>query len=131
MINIPLVLITTSFYKEEKYILSLREDTISIPVLHIENYRNLNDQIIHYISDNLFQDKKMSSFYVKPVFVSINDENICKLYQDSDSMLYFLYGCVCPKLLPHNGYFWKTFDIYDQNILTELSIINEVIEHSL
>jgi hypothetical protein len=131
MINIPLVLITTSFYKEEKYILSLREDSIDIPILTIENYNNLDNQINNYISDYIFQDKKMSSFYVKPVFIGINNENICKLYKDSDTILYFLYGCVCPKLLPHNGYFWKTFDIYDQNILTELSIINEVIEHSL
>ena len=73
----------------------------------------------------------MTSEYVNPKFISINDNNICKLFTDSDSNLYFLYGCICPKLLLHTTYFWKTFDIYDQNIITELRIINDVIEYTI
>jgi hypothetical protein len=131
MLKIALCIITTDFYKEEKYVLSIREDSISLPYIEIDNYKNLTDKIKDVLNTQIFQDTKMASEYVNPKFISINDNNICKLFTDSDSNLYFLYGCICPKLLLHTNYFWKTFDIYDQTIITELRIINDVIEHTI
>lgn len=131
MLKFVLSIITTDFYKEEKYILSTREDTISLPILHIDNYKNLTNNIKNILSHDIFQDEKMTIQYVNPKFISINDDNISSLYNDTDNTLYFLYGCICPKLLLHPQYFWKVFDIYDQSILTELRIINDVIEHTI
>lgn len=131
MLKFVLSIITTDFYKEEKYILSNREDSIILPVVDISDYRNLTDKIKNYLIDNVFQDKQMTLQYVNPKFISINDNNISTLFPDTENSLYFLYGCIAPKLLLHPSYFWKTFDIYDQNILTELKVINDVIEHTI
>ena len=131
MFKFALAIITTDFYKEEKYILSLREDSISLPTVEFIDYKNLTDKIKEFLVDQVFQDKKMTLQYVNPKFISINDQNISELYNDSGDVLYFLYGCICPKLLTQPQYYWKVFDIYDQNILTELRIINNVIEHTI
>jgi hypothetical protein len=131
MLKFILSIITTDFYKEEKYILSTREDSISLPFIEITNYSNLTDTIKNFLSDNVFQDKQMSLQYVNPKFISLNDNNISSLFPDTENNLYFLYGCISPKLLLNPTYFWKVFDIYDQNIITELKIINDVIEHTI
>jgi hypothetical protein len=131
MIKIVLCLITTDFYKEEKYILSSREDAISLPSIEIDNYKDLSNNIKKIAINQLFQDQRMAEQYLDPKFISINDQNISELYNDSGDVLYFLYGCICPKLLTQPQYYWKVFDIYDQNILTELRIINNVIEHTI
>lgn len=131
MFKFALAIITTDFYKEEKYILSLREDSISLPTLELTDYKNLTDKIKEFLVDQVFQDKKMTLQYVNPKFISINDNNICTLFSDSDQILYFLYGCVSPKLLVNSEYFWKVFDIYDTTIPTELKIINDVIEYTI
>lgn len=131
MLRFVLSIITTDFYKEEKYILSTREDSISLPSIEISDYKNLTKNIKEQLNNSIFQDEKMATQYVHPKFISINDNNICELFNDSNENLYFLYGCICPKLLLHPNYFWKAFDIYDQSILTELRIINDVIEYSI
>lgn len=131
MIKIVLCIITTDFYKEEKYILSLREDSIVLPNIDIDSYQNLDFKIKEIISETIFQDKQMSIQYVNPRFISINDNNVSKIYKDSGEVLYFLYGAIVPKLIIYPQYYWKKFDIYDQNILTELKIINDVIEHAI
>lgn len=131
MLKFVLCIITTDFIKEEKYILSLREDSISLPVIEISDYTNLSDKIRNFVADNIVQDRKMSLQYINPKFISINDENISTLFTDTSENLYFLYGCISPKLLTSPNYFWKVFDIYDQTILTELKIINDVIEHTI
>lgn len=131
MFKFALAIITTDFYKEEKYILSLREDSISLPTLELTDYKNLTDKIKEFLVDQVFQDKKMTLQYVNPKFISINDNNICTLFSDSDQILYFLYGCISPKLLVNSEYFWKVFDIYDTTIPTELKIINDVIEYTI
>lgn len=131
MFKFAIAIITTDFYKEEKYILSLREDSISLPTIEFTDYKNLTDKIKDFLADRVFQDKKMMLQYVNPTFISINDNNICALFPDSDQTLYFLYGCISPKLLVNSEYFWKVFDIYDTTILTELKIINNVIEYTI
>lgn len=131
MFKFALAIITTDFYKEEKYILSLREDSISLPTVEFADYKNLTDKIKEFLVDQVFQDKKMTLQYVNPKFISINDNNICTLFPDSDKILYFLYGCISPKLLVNSEYFWKVFDIYDTSIPTELKIINDVIEYTI
>lgn len=131
MIKIVLCLITTDFYKEEKYILSTRDDSIQMPVLDIDNYKDLTNNIVKILDTNIFQDTKMTQQYVHPKFVSINDTLISNLFEDTDKYLYFLYGCVCPKIILQSNYFWKTFDIYDTTTITELGIINNVIEYTI
>jgi len=131
MLKIALCIITTDFYKEEKYVLSTREDSITLPSIEIDNYQNLTSKIKNILNDQIFQDIKMASEYVNPKFISINDNNISTLFPDTKDHLYFLYGCICPKLLLHSNYYWKIFDIYNQNIITELRVINDVIEHTI
>lgn len=132
MIIKPVVaFITHDFYKDEKYILSTQEGSIALPHWEINNYRNLNENIKKYANDNFFTDHTMSNGYVNPKFISINDTNISKLFADSDINLYFLYGCICPKLSLSSGFFWKTFDIFDIDIRTELGVINEVIAKTI
>lgn len=131
MIKTALALITHDFYKEEKYILSLREDSISLPTWEIDNYKNLQLNIKKYLIDNVFTDKQMANGYINPKFIGVNEENICRLFPDSDNYLYFLYGCVCPKLTLQPNFFWKSFNILDTNIITELGIINEVISKTI
>jgi hypothetical protein len=131
MLKFVLGILTTDFYKEEKYILSTREDSIALPYLEFTDYRDLTQTIKDFLSKNVFQDEKMSLQYVNPKFISINDSNISKLFPETEHGLYFLYGCVSPKLLLHPTYFWKSFDIYDQSIVTELKIINDIIEYTI
>ena len=45
MVKILLCFITTDFYKEEKYILSNREDAIILPSIEIDNYKDLANNI--------------------------------------------------------------------------------------
>lgn len=125
------VLITTDFYKEEKYILSKEESSIKLPYWEVEDYRNLQHNISNSIVSDVFVDKQMASGYIKPKFISINDEVTSELFPDSKDYLYFLYGCVCPKLEINNNFFWKTFDIYDTNIPLELKLINNVISTTI
>lgn len=131
MIKPVIAFITHDFYKEEKYILSTQEDRIALPNWSIDDYKNLDKEIKKYSNTTIFIDQTMANGYVNPKFISINDENICQLFDDSDKKLYFLYGCICPKLSLSKDFFWKTFDIFDTNIRTELGIINEVIAKTI
>jgi len=97
--------ITHDFYKDEKYILSTQEGSIALPYWQIDNYKNLDKQIKKYTNDNIFIDHAMANGYVNPKFISINDENISQLFEDTDTNLYFLYGCICPKLSLSSGFF--------------------------
>lgn len=124
-------LITTDFYKEEKYILSLQESSIKLPYWEIEDYQNLQNTIKDKIIADVFTDKQMANGYISPKFMSINNEIICKLFPDTKDNLYFLYGCICPKLEINNQFFWKTFDIYDTSISLELKLINDVISTTI
>lgn len=131
MIRATCALITTDFYKEEKYILSTTEDSITLPFWDIEDYRNLQQNFKNIIVSNTFVDQVMANGYINPKFISINDNNISKMFDDSDKFLYFLYGCICPKLEIQSGFFWHSFDIYDTNLLTELTLINDVITQTI
>jgi hypothetical protein len=132
MIIKPIVaFITHDFYKDEKYILSTQEGSIALPHWEINNYKNLDQNIKKYVNDNFFTDNTMANGYVNPKFIGINDKSISELFVDTDINLYFLYGCICPKLNLSPGFFWKTFDIFDTDIRTELGIINEVISKTI
>jgi len=131
MIKAVVVLVTNDFYKDQKYVMSTRQDVISFPNWEIDNYQDLENNIRRYLVDNVFIDEKMSNGYVKPKFIGINDKNISQLFEDSDSYLYFLYGCICPKLSIRDGFFWKEFDYFDTNIITELGVVNEVITKTI
>lgn len=131
MIKMVCALITNDFYKDEKYILSTREDSISLPTWEVETYKDLQNQFKSKVVQECFEDGTMSIGYVNPKFISINDENISTLFEDSDKYLYFLYGCICPKLQTNNNYYWKSFEMLDTNILTELGVINNVISHTI
>ena len=131
MIRATCSLITTDFYKEEKYILSTAEDRIQLPFWDIENYKNLQNNFKNIIVSKVFIDEPMANGYVNPKFISINDENISKIFTDSDKYLYFLYGCICPKLDLKPELFWKSFDIYDTELITELLLINDVITQTI
>ena len=131
MIRIACALITNDFYKDEKYILSTREDSIAIPFWDIETYQNLQYRFKTKIVQECFVDASMSMGYIDPKFISINDENISSLFKDSDKYLYFLYGGICPKLEVNSNFYWKSFDMLDTNILKELGIINNVISHTI
>tara|TARA_B100002019_G_C21274915_1_gene604883 strand:+ start:11901 stop:12299 length:399 start_codon:yes stop_codon:yes gene_type:complete len=132
MINAVVALITNDFYKEEKYILSEKEDSIQLPNWEIDNYKDLENNVKKHISSDIFMDNKLSNGYINPKFISINDANISKLFKNSDKSLYFLYGCICPKLsIKSTNLFWKSFDIFDPSIQTELGIINEVISKTI
>lgn len=131
MIKIVCALITNDFYKDEKYILSTREDSISLPVWDITAYKNLQYQFKSKVVQECFQDAAMAIGYVDPKFISINDENISTLFEDSENYLYFLYGCICPKLETNTNFYWKSFEMLDTNILTELGVINNVISHTI
>ena len=131
MIRIACALITNDFYKDEKYILSTREDSISLPVWDVTTYKNLQYQFKSKVVQECFQDASMSMGYVDPKFISINDENISTLFEDSEQYLYFLYGGICPKLETNNNFYWKSFEMLDTNILTELGVINNVISHTI
>ena len=105
MIRIACALITNDFYKDEKYILSTREDSISLPVWDVTTYKNLQYQFKSKVVQECFQDASMAIGYVDPKFISINDENISTLFEDSEQYLYFLYGCICPKLETNNNFY--------------------------
>ena len=79
MIKILLCLITTDFYKEEKYILSSREDAINLPSIEIDNYKDLSNNIKKTAVNQFFQDQRMAEQYLDPKFISINDQNISEL----------------------------------------------------
>jgi hypothetical protein len=131
MFKIVVSIITHDFYKEEKYILSSREDSIVLPSWDIEEYSHMEKRVKGYLIDNIFVHNEMSVGYLNPKFISINDDNISNLFPDSLENLYFLYGCLSPKLTLKPDFYWKTFDLFDTNIITELGVINEVISKTI
>ena len=131
MIRAVTGLITTDFYKEEKYILSNKEDSISLPHWEINDYKDLSNQIKSHIVNDVFTDKTMANGYINLKFLSINDQYISQIFSDSNENLYFLYGCICPKISINQDFFWKKFDIYDTEIRLELNIINDIISKTI
>jgi len=131
MIKSTFIIITTDFYKDEKYILSTKEHKISLPVIDLEDYRNIDNVLKEKLVDQVFEEPNLANQYVKPKFVGINNEGVSKIFEDSKEYLYFIYGAICPKLLLKNNYFWKVYDNYDTSILTELGLINEVIQKTI
>ena len=120
MIKSTFIIITTDFYKDEKYILSTKEHEISLPVIDLEDYRNIDKVLKDQLVNQIFEEQNLADQYVKPKFIGINNEPISKIFEDSKDYLYFTYGAICPKLLLKNNYFWKVYDNYDTSILTEL-----------
>lgn len=131
MIKSTFIIITTDFYKDEKYILSTKEHEISLPVIDLEDYRNIDKVLKDQLVDQVFEEQNLANQYVKPKFIGINNEGVSKIFEDSKDYLYFTYGAICPKLLLKNNYFWKVYDNYDTSILTELGLINEVIQKTI
>lgn len=131
MIKAVAGLITTDFYKEEKYILSNKEDSISLPHWEINDYKDLSNRIKANVVDDVFTDKTMANGYINLKFLSINDQYISQIFSDSNENLYFLYGCICPKISINQDFFWKKFDIYDTEIRLELNIINDIISKTI
>jgi hypothetical protein len=131
MIKSTFIIITTDFYKDEKYILSTKEHEISLPVIDLEDYRNIDKVLKDQLVNQIFEEQNLADQYVKPKFIGINNEPISKIFEDSKDYLYFTYGAICPKLLLKNNYFWKVYDNYDTSILTELGLINEVIQKTI
>ena len=131
MIKSTFIIITTDFYKDEKYILSTKEHEISLPVIDLEDYRNIDKVLKDKLVDQVFEEQNLANQYVKPKFIGINNEGVSKIFEDSKDYLYFTYGAICPKLLLKNNYFWKVYDNYDTSILTELGLINEVIQKTI
>ena len=131
MIKSTFIIITTDFYKDEKYILSTKEHEINLPVFDLEDYRNIDNTLKTKLINEVFEEDNLANQYVKLKFISINNEAISKLFEDSNKYLYFTYGAICPKLLLKHNYFWKVFDNYDTSILTELGLIHEVIQKTI
>lgn len=131
MIKLAFGLVTTDFLKNEKYVLSLREDSIIFPSFDVDDYKNLNIKSKEIMIHHAFEDEQLAKGYANPKFIGINDEYISKIFEDSDKYLYLLYGCVCPKLSLKANFYWKTFDIYDINIREELGVINNVISTTI
>lgn len=131
MIKLVSALVTNDFYKDRKYILSTREDSITIPFWEVDDYKNLKNEFQAVIVRECFKDVTMAAGYVSPQFISINDEYISKLFEDSSDCLYFLYGAIVPQLDLKDNFYWKSFDILDPNILTELGVIHNVISHTI
>lgn len=132
MIKIIPCVVTTDFYKDEKYILSLSETDISFPEIEIKDYSNLDKTIVDTILNSMFVDTQMAKEYVKPRLVAINNEYITNKYGElTKDTLYFLYGCLCPKFYLTDNYFWKSFDFFNNKDLELMKLISHVIEYTI
>ena len=71
MIKSTFIIITTDFYKDEKYILSTKEHEISLPVIDLEDYRNIDKVLKDQLVDQVFEEQNLANQYVKPKFIGI------------------------------------------------------------
>ena len=131
MINVVACIITTDFYKDEKYILSTSLEDIHFPKFDLQNYSNFNTTTNNTIIENCFHDQQMAKGYVKPKLIDINPEYLSHIYDDTNNMLYFIKGCLCPKLILKDGFYWKSFDFLNHKNIHITHMISDAIERTI
>jgi len=126
-LKIVLCLISVNFFKNEKYVLSIDKDSISLPYIDISDIDNMQQNIHSYIQSMFLNIKYNDISRVR--FVSFNDNKVKSLFPDDKNTIHVQYGTTIPNLETTPEYHWVVFDYMDTKLQKELSIISNTLQH--
>ncbi len=126
-LKVVLCLISVNFYKNEKYVLSLDQNKISLPYVDISDINNMQQSIYSYIQNMLINIKHKDISRLK--LISFNDTKVKNLFPNDLNTIHVQYGATLPNLETAPEYHWVTFDYINTKIYKELDIINQTLQH--